>query len=367
MVTDYFNKKIVIVSEYDDHGGAAVAAKRLYLALKDGGYNVDYVHRASFTGLLRYLSESIVVFNKILERIIRLIFPKINHADFSYAFVCNPVLWYKLRTYDIVDFHWVRHWTNPLILNYLRGHRFVTNHDMRYFSCYHYLPIYNSSALKYIDTFGSLDNVKSIFRYNFSEEIVFRPPSKWLENASRFYCPKHSVKRAPYCVKSNKSSPKIIKEGNRKHVLCGAMSIVEFRKGGWLMEKVILKRQDLVFHVFGHSTLQGSNVVNHGFLKGKELEDLYAFCDVLLFTSIQENFSNILIEACIAELPIVCFDVGGNSDIVKHQVNGYVAEELSVENIIAGLDYCMSSANLEALAYGCELNSQRFNQLYFYF
>jgi len=57
---------------------------------------------------------------------------------------------------------------------------------------------------------------------------------------------------------------------------------------------------------------------------GHELALYYSAADVLLFTSIAENFPLVILEAMSCGLPIVSFDVGGVKEVVSHEENGYV-------------------------------------------
>lgn len=56
--------------------------------------------------------------------------------------------------------------------------------------------------------------------------------------------------------------------------------------------------------------------------------DHYAAADVLLHPSRWENLSNTILEGMAAELPVVARDVGGNRELVEHEVNGLLDEDL---------------------------------------
>ena len=55
-----------------------------------------------------------------------------------------------------------------------------------------------------------------------------------------------------------------------------------------------------------------------------DVYELLAAFDIYAVSSISEGHSIALLEACAAALPIVATDVGGNSEIVKPNVNGYL-------------------------------------------
>jgi glycosyltransferase involved in cell wall biosynthesis len=56
----------------------------------------------------------------------------------------------------------------------------------------------------------------------------------------------------------------------------------------------------------------------------EKLAELYASCDVFLFTSISETFGNVVIEAQASGLPVVIADGGGSAGLVDHGINGYL-------------------------------------------
>ncbi len=70
-----------------------------------------------------------------------------------------------------------------------------------------------------------------------------------------------------------------------------------------------------------------------------ELALYYSAADVLLFTSIAENFPLVILEAMSCGLPIVAFDVGGVAEVLEHKKHGYVGTYLNVPNLIEGLSW----------------------------
>src|SRR5690606_16437207 len=52
---------------------------------------------------------------------------------------------------------------------------------------------------------------------------------------------------------------------------------------------------------------------------------VYSAADVLVAPSVQEDLSNGVMEAMACGTPTVAFDIGGMSDLIDHQQNGYLA------------------------------------------
>ena len=64
---------------------------------------------------------------------------------------------------------------------------------------------------------------------------------------------------------------------------------------------------------------------------------LYNSSDVLVAPSIQENLSNIVMEALASSLPTVAFNIGGMPDLIDHDVNGYLATPFDHEDFAKGI------------------------------
>jgi glycosyltransferase involved in cell wall biosynthesis len=69
----------------------------------------------------------------------------------------------------------------------------------------------------------------------------------------------------------------------------------------------------------------------------EELALYYSAADVLLFTSIAENFPLVILEAMSCGLPIVAFDVGGVKEVVTHLENGYIGAYRNSNDLLEGL------------------------------
>jgi glycosyltransferase involved in cell wall biosynthesis len=72
-------------------------------------------------------------------------------------------------------------------------------------------------------------------------------------------------------------------------------------------------------------TLKHVKVHHMGFIHGEALLPvLYSAADVLVFPTRAENLSLVLMEANACGTPAVTFDIGGNSDQVEDNVNGFL-------------------------------------------
>ncbi len=72
------------------------------------------------------------------------------------------------------------------------------------------------------------------------------------------------------------------------------------------------------------------------------LAALYSIADVMVVPSETENLSNTIMESLSCGTPVVGFDIGGNSDMIEHKQNGYLAKEKDSEDLARGIEWCLS-------------------------
>ncbi|AEJ61878.1 glycosyl transferase group 1 [Spirochaeta thermophila DSM 6578] len=77
---------------------------------------------------------------------------------------------------------------------------------------------------------------------------------------------------------------------------------------------------------------------------------LYNAVDVVVVPSLQENLSNTIMEALSCATPIVAFKIGGNSDMIDHQHNGYLARPYDPEDLARGIEWVLYEADYESLS-----------------
>ena len=74
----------------------------------------------------------------------------------------------------------------------------------------------------------------------------------------------------------------------------------------------------------------------------KILAQYYSAADVLLYTSLADNFPLVILEAMASGLPTVSFDVGGVKEAVLDGEHGIIASYLNTEELISGLKQMFS-------------------------
>lgn len=145
---------------------------------------------------------------------------------------------------------------------------------------------------------------------------------------------------------------------NKKLILFGAMEATsDPRKGFKALSEALLKLKtnNFEFVVFGSSQPNKPPIFN-----GKinylgrihddiSLKALYSAVDVFVAPSLQENLSNTIMESLACSTPVVGFDIGGNSDLIEHKKNGYLAKPYDTTDLAHGIDWVLNSKSYNQL------------------
>lgn len=70
---------------------------------------------------------------------------------------------------------------------------------------------------------------------------------------------------------------------------------------------------------------------------------LYSMSDIMVVPSQSENLSYAIMESLACGTPVVAFDIGGNSDMVEHKQNGYLAQRKDSADLAYGIEWCLRS------------------------
>ncbi len=172
-------------------------------------------------------------------------------------------------------------------------------------------------------------------------DAIYSPSSAYAELIARDYdLPRAKIAVIPYGIDiaaltdapSSKEHPDRWALGER-HVILFSGTLTE-RKGAKVLFDTITAlrhREDVTVVVAGrieagHGIIQLPNAVVTGELTRSDLAILYRRASVFLLPSDFDNLSLSIIEAMSFGLPIVAFNVGGNSELVEDGVNGFLAE-----------------------------------------
>lgn len=221
------------------------------------------------------------------------------------------------------------------------------------------------------------NNTKKLCEYKnevySNSKITIVTPSKWLEKRVRnTTLSNQDVRVIPNGIDTSifnqfSDSPtrkKVMFEARTRLSLPQDKKLVLFlandaRKNTWkgwpyaetVINKINRNKKDISCVCVGdHLSGENSNdfIINRGYIKDpQKIKDYYLACDTLLFTSLAENFPLVILEAMACGLPIVSFDVGGVSEVVKHMENGYISRYTDIDDLKSGLEWVLSRGEKE--------------------
>lgn len=70
---------------------------------------------------------------------------------------------------------------------------------------------------------------------------------------------------------------------------------------------------------------------------------LYSAADVVVAPSMQENLSNTVMESLACGTPVVAFDIGGMPDMIDHRANGYLARPFDPADLSDGIMWVLEN------------------------
>jgi len=119
-------------------------------------------------------------------------------------------------------------------------------------------------------------------------------------------------------------------------------------KGGDYFKEIVRRfenQKDITFLMIGSNEYLGKNVSALPFVTDRLILAKY-FCaaDVLILPSTQESSSYVAMEAIVSGLPVVGFDVGGASEIMRSG-NSYIAKYEDTNNLEKGLKTVIQGHN----------------------
>lgn len=377
--------KVLHLSNSDD-GGAGRAALRLSQGLRKMGVDsqvlVQFKSGDDKTVLApRSSLEKVILKLKLTEYLDRLplqFYRQRDAGDFSPELLPDAIA-SKVAQHnpDIINLHWVCNGflkietlaklTQPLVW---------TLHDMWPFTggCH-----YSQECDRYADSCGACPILHSDRNGDLSRWIWQRKakawkdlnltivtPSSWLAKcaSSSSLFKNLRVEVIPNGLDTRKYKPvqrQIAREildlpQDKYLVLFGAMYASSARRKGFHLLGPALQSlsqsgwQDKIeLAVFGAS--EPTEPIELGFKShylGKLSDEIslalvYAAADVFVAPSLQDNLPNTVMEAIACGTPCVAFNIGGMSEMIEHQVNGYLAQPYQIDDLAQGIAWVIEN------------------------
>jgi glycosyltransferase involved in cell wall biosynthesis len=381
--------KILIVNTFDIQGGAARAAYRLHRALLENGMDSQMLVQSKSSDDYTILAETDIIRKKFNS--LRRIFDGL------------PVRFYKNRTQtlfspawfpfsnvvdkinkinpDIVHLHWIcdgmmriediAKIKAPVVWSLHDNWAFTGGCHIMW-ECDKYKE--NCEACPRLGSNKENDLSRKI--WHIKEKTFAKIPKMTIVGLSRWLaeCAEKStllrdkkVVNLPNPIDTNTFKPfdkdKARELWNlpcdKKIVLFGAMGATsDINKGFKELSKALQmldKNLNIEFVVFGSSQPQNApdfGLKTHylGSLHDDvSLVTLYSAVNVMVVPSLQENLSNAIMESLACGTPVVGFDIGGNSDMIEHQRNGYLAKPFESKDLAYGIEWVLNAPNYDEI------------------
>lgn len=393
--------KILVINTFETRGGAAIAAKRLFVALNKTGEveakmlvnerqtSDPGVFEVADTWLKKLIRKYRFIFEKVLFMPLEV--SKKERFSFSTARFGSNISNHPLvREADILHIHWVNNsflsHRNLRQLLQLNKPVVITMHDMWYFTggchharnCRHYeLECGNCPFLKRPDNNDLSHKIHQVKRSIYSPKMAFVACSKWLKQSadSSSLLKDRTVYAIPNPLDTN-----VFKPGDKAAaravfglpqdkilLLYAAARVDDERKGYKYLSEALqtLYHSDLPFKKDIEIVLMGDvkdpQVIDFPFpthfvgnlSDTSQIVACYNAASMLITPSLEENLPNTIIESMACGTPTVAFRTGGIPEIIDHQVNGYIAEYRNAADLITGISWIVEQDH-DQLAQNCK-------------
>lgn len=391
--------KVVLLNTSERIGGAAVAVNRLMNALRKRLIEAKMLVRDKQTeepsvvsinntyyrmkvNFIRFVWERLIIF--LCNHLNRSDLFKVSIANTGTDISVNPLI----KEADIIHIHWINQ--GFLSLNDIKkliclGKPILwTMHDMWLCTS---ICHYSWGCEGFMNECGNCKFLKSDCRKDLSyvtlqkklfiadSKIQIVTVSNWLKDlAKKSVLTKNlNITVIPNVIDTSVFFPlsKTLTRNefsfplDKKIILMGAARLDDPIKGFEYLRKALSllkeKRMDLLLVVFGGvkgdpSFLLDLSVpyISMGVLSDvSKIAKLYAAADVTVVPSHYETFGQTLIEGMACGCPAVSFDNSGQTDVIDHKINGYLAKYQDTEDLATGIEWVLDNNKKQELADAC--------------
>ncbi len=376
--------KVLHIGTNAGGGGAAIAMRRhceamrrvgidaKILALYGNEDNMTIVYpKKKWSTILLYCKQRVVnLFIKLIKK------PGImswEDKNFDLSII------HEINDADIIYIHWINGFLSVSSIKYLLSQRkpiIWYMHDMWPITggCHHSLNCSNYESdctnckrLRIFKQIPSLILKKKVDFLQGYDNLYLAAPSIWLTRciSQSAMFKGNKVFNIPNIIDTDFFKPmdKIICRNrynipNKKIVLFSAVHLGDIYKGAEYLIEVISRIEDsrVDFVVVGNCDLKifPKKIRNRihilGYLTSQhDMVQAYNVADVLLTTSMADNFPNVVIEAMACSIPVIGFATGGIKDQINHKVNGWITEQKNISGLLEGINWVLFDSNYSSL------------------
>lgn len=376
--------KILLLSTYDWQGGAAKAAYRLNRGLRRTGIDSQMLVQSKLSdeetiiGSLTKFQKGLAKLKPTLDLIPLELYPQRDRTTYSLQWLPDNIAARVAQINpDLINLHWIN-------AGYLRIETIAkfnkpivwTLHDMWSFTggCH-----YSDDCDRYTKSCGVCPQLHSNREWDVSRWVWRRKakawnnlnltivtPSNWLakcaQDSSLFQNFRIEVIPNGLDTQQYKSIDKPLAKNllglplDKQTILFGALNATSDRRKGFDLLLPALQKlsqsgwqEQIEIVIFGAS--QPIEPPDFGFkanYMGRLNDDislslLYAAADVFVAPSVQDNLPNTIMEALACGTPCVAFKIGGMSEMIEHEQNGYLAHPFDIEDLAQGIAWILEN------------------------
>ena len=382
---------ILVVNSFQKNGGAARAAYRTFLGVKNHYKTVKYLNLLKDDSAPDVIGPSGLrgILVKVLTRLDRIplsFYPNRLSSTFSPSFWANPMR-IPLARFEskLVHFHWVGAGMLRIEeLTKIKSPIVWTLHDMWGFTggC-HYSGICEGfktgcGCCPHLGRKKVNDISKSLIKRKLKTfkdiNITIVSPSRWLAEKARssMLFKDLRIEVIPNGLDTEVFKP-IDQVTAKKYLnlpldepvlLFGAQSLLDPRKGGDLLFELLKKINfSCTLLLFGEGSLPLGGfpeikVRSLGVLSDDiSLALVYSASDVFLCLSREDNLPNTVAESLSCGTPCVAFDINGLPDMIETKKNGWLAPPFNTDDILVGIRYLAFHPDKEELRMNARMHA----------
>lgn len=393
--------KVLIVNTSDRTGGAAIAAFRLFRALRNNGVDARMLVRdkKSDDPFVTQLKGGMKLKWQFLrERLVIWLNNRFSTKNLFGVDIANSgtdiTRLDLFKDADVIHLHWVNQ--GFLSLNDIRaiidsGKPVVwTMHDMWAFTgiCH-----YSGDCLKYANYCHNCPQLQhpakkdlsyKVFRKKYGiqhsgRRIYCVACSRWLEQQARkssilagmmLTNIPNAIDTSVFCPGDRKAMrDKLGLPQDKKLLLFGSMKVSDKRKGVdylasacqqiWKQFPAVGKNLGVV--VFGKKDERLARMFPFPIYEmnyiddEKKLAEVYNAVDLFVTPSLQDNLPNTIVEAMACGIPCVGFNVGGIPQMIEHRHNGYIAGYKSAFDLANGILWGLTTVDYDNVSRNARL------------
>lgn len=368
--------KIVHVSTYTRQGGAAIAAYRMFEAMKRAGMDVSFLSRDDFYPNFPIWRTKIT--QKMLHLAVKRKMPW-HLLDTDISVISHPAI----QEADVIYLHWVNDFLGIKAIDELLAlkKRIIwVQHDMWALTggCHYSLgcvgyqvKCQRCNQMNRFKDLASKQLQTKIEHWSTASNLTIAAPSQMMLYDVKFSKVFGSL---PTITINNLIDIRRFKPINKtlcrsemgldvdkKYILFNAVDLANPYKGGERLIQVLqaLKDSPYEFLFLGKANYadfpKGIHSKLHlmGYTEEEEqIIRIYNCANVLLMTSVAENFPNVVLEAMACGVPAVAFKAGGVIEQILHRQTGYLVFDNEIENCINGIQWVLNNPDY------CHLSQQ---------